>query len=155
MILWFIGQPQSGKTTLAKYLQANPSGLGRFIHFDGDDLRKIFGNNSYSPETFTREWREEQTRILQKMVAYIADQGFSVIVSTVNPYRNVREEFKNSRSDVIEIYVHKSVARDREKFNVSDYEIPEKNFVDIDTTEDSIKQSFKKLYDNIYGRRLY
>jgi adenylylsulfate kinase-like enzyme len=124
---------------------------GDYIHFDGDDLRKIFGN-SYSKEHFTKEWREEQTRALQRLIAYISDQGFNVIISTVNPYRNVREEFKRSRNDVVEIYIHKTDVREREHFAVADYEEPLENFIDINTTGHTPKESAKQIFYEAIGK---
>ena len=141
MIYWFIGQPACGKTTLAKLLKEK---LGKCLYFDGDDLRKIFGN-SYSPEHFTRTWREEQTRALQRLIAYLADQGFDIVIATVNPYREVREEFKKSRKDVTEIYIHKTDARQRESFAVTDYELPLENFIDINTTGHTPQESFEEI----------
>jgi adenylylsulfate kinase-like enzyme len=149
MIYWFIGQPACGKTTLAKKLKAV---MDTALYLDGDDLRKIF-SNSYSKEHFTREWREEQTKVLQHFVAYVADQGFNIIIATVNPYRNIREEFKKSRNDVTEIYVHKTDKREREKYNVPDYEPPLENFVDINTTghtpDESLGQILSLTLDKI------
>ena len=142
MIYWLIGQPQTGKTTLAKMLHKSMPGS---LYLDGDELRRIFGKSNSEKEFFTREWREEQTRILQRFVGYVADQGINVIIATVNPYKNIREEFKTSRKDVIEIYVHKSDKRERESFNVADYELPTNNFMDIDTTDDTPEQSFEKI----------
>lgn len=114
------------------------------LYLDGDELRRIFKTNN-PVEHFTREWREEQTRILHRFISYIADQGIIVIIATVNPYRNIREEFKQSRKDVLEIYVHKNVERSRESFNAHDYEPPTENFIDIDTTTDSVDESFTKV----------
>lgn len=141
MIYWLIGQPCCGKTTLAKLLQAK---IEKCLYFDGDDLRKIFGN-SYSAVHFTREWREEQTRALQRLIGYIADQGFDMVIATVNPYRNVREEFKNLRKDVKEIYIHKTDVRGRENFAVSDYEPPLENFIDINTTGHTPEESAEEI----------
>lgn len=151
MIYWFIGQPECGKTTLAKKLKASAS-LSNALYLDGDELRRIFKTNN--PQThFTKEWREEQTRILQRFVAYVADQYFNVIIATVNPYKHIREEFKKEREqskrDVIEIYVHKSIPRSREAFNASDFEPPTENFIDIDTTTDTVDESFAKLLEAI------
>ena len=143
MIYTFIGQPCSGKSTLAKMLHKKLPGS---LYLDGDELRRIF-KTSNSAEHFTREWREEQTRILQRFVAYIADQGIIVIIATVNPYRNIREEFKKSRKDLMEIYVHKSIERSRESFNVTDYEPPTEDFVDIDTTTDTVEESFNEVFE--------
>lgn len=133
------------KTTLAKMLR---EAMCSPLYLDGDELRKIFGKSNDNKENFTREYREEQTRILQRFVGYVSDQGINVIIATVNPYRNIREEFKKSRNDVVEIYVHKSDKRARENFNVTDYEPPLENFVDIDTTHDTPDVSFNKVLLN-------
>ena len=138
-------QPCSGKSTLAKMLHKKLPGS---LYLDGDELRRFFKTND-SKEHFTREWREKQTKILQTFVAYVADQGINVIVATVNPYRNIREEFKKSRIDIVEIYVHKNVERSRESFNVIDYEPPIENFIDIDTTTDVVEESFIKILVSI------
>ena len=142
MIYWFIGQPGSGKTTLAKRLKrCFDADNYPAIHLDGDDLRVIFGN-TYSKEHFTKEYRIEQTRLLQRLVAHFADQGVVVIVSTVNPYRDVREEFKSQRSDLREIYVWTKDIRGREDRHVEDFEEPRTNHIFIATgdgrTEDDV-----------------
>mgnify|MGYP000236920957 CR=1 FL=1 len=51
MILWFTGQPGSGKTTLAKAfiektIKDNPD--IKIINIDGDDLRTMNKNKDYS-----------------------------------------------------------------------------------------------------------
>lgn len=120
------------------------------IYLDGDELRRIFKTNN-PQQHFTREWREEQTRILQRFVAYLADQGFDVIIATVNPYQHIREEFKKSRNDVIEFFVFKCIERSREAFNASDFVAPIENCVDINTTNDSVEESFAKV---LKGARL-
>ena len=53
MIIWFTGQPGSGKTTLANELILNlkrdfPD--KKLINIDGDDLRSISKNKDYSKE---------------------------------------------------------------------------------------------------------
>lgn len=143
MIYWFIGQPGSGKSTLSKRLKEDT--LRSSIYLDGDDLRKIFGN-SYSKEHFTKEYRVQQTEALQRFIAYLADQGFNIIVSTVNPYRDVRETFKKSRTDIFEIYVHTDVPRIREENWVQDFEPPLENFADLNTTNKTEQQSMNELW---------
>ena len=152
MIYWFIGQPACGKTTLAKLLAERLRNKGyRLLHLDGDELRKLFGNGKgYAPETFAKDHRIEQTRILQKWAGLVCSQGIVVIVSTVNPYRDVREEFKNNGTGtVVEILVHKTDARERESFNAPDFEPPLSNFISVNTTGKTPEESLKELCQNL------
>ena len=148
MIYWFIGQPGCGKTTLAKRLKKLLDAKGvPAIHLDGDDLRQIFAV-PYTKENLTKEYRIVQTRCLQRFVAHCANQGVTVIVSTVNPYREIREQFKISRTDMREIYVFTKTPRVRGDFHVKDYEEPLENNIQtiwLDTTELTEADSFTRL----------
>ena len=153
MIYWFIGQPSHGKTTLAKEFKKELDQIGEIsIHIDGDDLRRIFGN-SYNKENFTKEYRIEQTERLQRFVSHIADQRITVIVSTVNPYREVRDKFRYSREDVVEIFVHRSGKTEREHYNVVDFELPifesGNEVYSIDTTDSTVEESMEILKNTL------
>ena len=143
MIYWFTGQPAAGKTTLAKYLvEYFPK--DKVIHIDGDDLRDIFKNKDYS-----ENGRRKNIERAQDIAHFMNEKGYNVIVSLVSPYRNQREEFK-AKSSVIEIYVHTKEDRGRNHFHVTDYEAPESNFVDIDTTSDNETDSYYKLLSKLF-----
>jgi len=150
MIYWFIGQPGCGKTTLAKKLKNAFEALGSdtILHLDGDDLRTIFGN-SYNKENFTKEYRIQQTEILQNLVRHINNQGICVIISTVNPYREVREKFKKSQFGIKEIYVYTNEVRGRESFHCKEFEEPLENFIPINTTRQTPDESLKTLWNLI------
>ena len=150
MIYWFIGQPGCGKTTLAKMLKKQFESLGHdsILHIDGDDLRNIFGNN-YNKENFTKEYRIQQLEILQRFIGYIADQGITVMVSTVSPYRDVRDNFKKLRKDVKEIYVFTNELRGRESFHSKEFDEPVDNFIPICTSNMSPEESLKILLNLI------
>jgi adenylylsulfate kinase len=138
MIYWFTGQPGAGKTTLAKHLVTYFENKN-VIQIDGDDLRDIFQNKDYSE--FGRRKNIERA---QDIARFMSQKGFNVIVSLVSPYRNQREEFKEN-NQVKEIYIHTTDERGRENFHVTDYETPNNNFIDIDTTNKKEVDSFIEL----------
>lgn len=147
MIYWFTGQPSHGKTTLGKLLIENfkKNNLSNVFHIDGDDLRFLTKNQDYS-----KEGRIENVNTAQKIAHYLHNQGNIVIVSLVSPFRWQREEFKNFLKDnVIELYVHTNLIRERENFRVEYYEEPTENFINVDTTFDSPEESLKKIINQI------
>ncbi len=139
MIYWFTGQPASGKTTIAKHLNSYLSNTERVIHIDGDDLRKIFNNKDYS-ETGRRRNIERA----QDIARFMNEKGYSVVVSLVSPYKDIRDSFKKD-NNVIEIYVHTKDIRGREEYHVDNYEPPTENYVDLDTTNKREDESFIDL----------
>ena len=107
---------------------------------DGDDIREIFVNKDYSEEG--RRKNIEKAQILSK---FLHHKGYTVIVSLVSPYRDQREEFKLEMGDNLkEIYVHTTNERGREKFHVN-YEEPQTNFIDCNTTDSSEYNTFLEL----------
>jgi adenylylsulfate kinase-like enzyme len=143
MIYWFTGQPGAGKTTLAKHLVTFLSNTGKVIHIDGDDLRDIFQNKDYS-----ENGRRKNIERAQDIAQFMNEKGYDVVVSLVSPYKDQREELK-LKTSVIEIFVHTSEERGRENFHVINYEKPEENFVEMDTTENSDVESFIELISKI------
>jgi len=147
MIYNLIGQPHSGKTTLAKHLQTaleinNPQRKALII--DGDDLRKILNNKDYS-----KEGRRDNISKAYAIAKYLdADFLHDVIIAVVSPFLDLREEFKLT-ADVVEIYVHTGNVRGRESFHVEYFEKPESNFIDIDTTDVDEFTSVNELLEKI------
>ena len=136
MIFWFTGQPGSGKTTLGKALLEK---LDNSFHIDGDDLRGLSANVDYS-----EQGRISNIRTAQSIAMYLDNKGKNVVVSVVAPYRWLREEFKE-RHNVNEIYVHTTEIRGREHYFAEDYEKPEENFLEIDTTQISVEDCISKI----------
>jgi len=144
--IWLTGQPASGKTTLANLLlkhfnQNSPN--GNFFNIDGDDLRDLFQNKDYS-----KKGRYANIRLGMSIAAYLINKGKFPIISLVSPYLELREEFK-SKFNVLEIYLHTSEIRGREDYFVADYEKPQKNYIDIDTTNMTEKESLNEIL-NVY-----
>jgi adenylylsulfate kinase-like enzyme len=140
MIVWLTGQPGSGKTTIALELMKT---LSSTIHIDGDDLRDIFVNKDYS-----EAGRRRNIERAQDIALFLHSKGYTVLVSLVSPYKDQRDAFKKL-ADVTEVYVHTSDIRGRENFHVSNYEPPTENFIDIDTTIETVEESSNKLLNII------
>jgi len=147
MIYYFTGQPGSGKTSLSELLinQLSLSRLNdlKIIHIDGDDIRNIFNHMDYSDEG-----RKLNVRRVHDIAQFMDAKGYHVILSLVSPFRELRNELK-SKTVVTEIYVHTTDDRGRNHFHVDSYEQPIENYIDMDTTNQSIIDSFIKLMDKI------
>jgi adenylylsulfate kinase len=146
MIFLFTGQPHSGKTTLANHLKTalrirNDVKLTYMV--DGDDLRRIINNKDYS-----EQGRRINIGNAFAIAKYLDDANYDVILSLVSPYKDLREELKQS-NEVIEIYVHTTDVRGREAFHVADYEPPTEDFIDIDTTGVDVLVSLNELLNKI------
>jgi len=149
MIYWFIGQPGSGKTTLARKLKEQFTETGvAAIHLDGDDLRSIFGG-TYKQEHFTKEYRDSNTRKLQNFVEYIEAQGVHVIISTVNGDRAIREELKQRNERVVEILVVNSGEHVRQERKYTDFEEPLEKFIRVDTKNLTADESLRIVWNKI------
>jgi adenylylsulfate kinase len=146
MILWFTGQPGSGKTTLAeKFIEDKLIGFMkiqpvRIIHIDGDDLRDIVDNKDYS-----ENGRRENIKLAINMARFLDDKRFIVVVSLVSPYRDQREELKMERN-IAEFYLHTTEIRGKEDYFVDGYESPLHNFTDIDTNK-TIEECVDEIFD--------
>lgn len=138
MIIWLTGQPGSGKTTICKRILWDKPGV---FHIDGDDLRDLFDNKDYS-----ESGRRKNIELAQQITHYLHKKGSDVVVSLVSPYKDQRDKFKEKMGDnLVEVYVYTSEVRGREDFFVNDYQQPTEKYLDLDTTNESIEESTKKV----------
>lgn len=146
MIIWMTGQPGSGKTTICKRILWDKPGV---FHIDGDDLRDLFENKDYS-ET----GRRKNIELAQQIAQYLHKKGSDVVVSLVSPYKDQRDKFKEKMGDnLFEVYVHTSEMRGREDYFVKEYGQPSDNFLDIDTTNESVEESMNKVLHYVRTRK--
>jgi adenylylsulfate kinase len=142
MIYWLTGQPAHGKTVLANMLKEK---MPNAFRIDGDEMRELFTNKDY-----TINGRVVNVGTAQKIAHYLNNQGQDVIVSLVAPYIDQREDFKKLMGEeIVEIYVHTSEPRERDHFKAIAYVAPTENYIDIDTTKDTPKESFNKILKSI------
>ncbi len=148
MVIWFTGQPGSGKTTLAnKFIEDKLIGFmkipsGDIVHIDGDDLREVVDNKDYS-----EKGRRENINLAMNIARFLDNKRFVVVVSLVSPYRDMREKLKSERN-ITEFYLHTTEIRGRENYFAEDYEPPLNNFTDIDTNK-SIEECLDEIL-NVY-----
>lgn len=145
MIIWYTGQPGSGKTTLAnatiKALKKKDTKL-KIINLDGDDLRSINKNKDYS-----REGRIKNISTAISIIRFLANKNYICIVSIVAPYKFLRDELKDE-FPFLEVYLHTSEVRGREEFFAKDYEVPtDPMHLAIDTGKLTIKESLDEILD--------
>jgi len=138
MIYWFYGQPGSGKTTLGDALgKALDNEINKVIRIDGDEMRSIFKNTDYS-----EEGRKKNLRKVNDLIRFLYHKNFTVIVSVVAPFMDVRDEIKDL--DPIMIYLHTSEIRGREKYFADNFEVGKKD-KHIDTTNKYIKDTIDEI----------
>ena len=140
MIIWFTGQPGSGKTTICKRILWDKPGV---FHIDGDDLRDLFDNKDYS-----EQGRRKNVELAQQIAEFLHKKGKDVVVSLVSPYKDQRDKFKQKMgNNLFEVYIHTTQPRGREDFFVKDYQPPTENFLSIDTTNEFVEESVYKVLD--------
>ena len=137
MIIWFTGQPGSGKTTLAKEI-ISKFNHDKVIHIDGDDLRKVLDNKDYS-----EKGRRKNVQFAIDMAKVMESKNYSVVVSMVSPYRDMREKLK-SETNVVEFFCHTGKIRGKEEYFVRDYQPPLEDFTDI-VTDKSLEESVDEV----------
>jgi len=138
-IYWFIGQPGSGKTTLAKklqfWLQTDKANWRKSVlHIDEEDIR-----NFYDIDTGTTAEHNEIQNIAAAIGYFMNVKEHDVIISTTSPFRDIREKYKK-KYKIKEIYCDNKKLKEKLEF----YEKPEQFFIGLDTT-DSADETFKKL----------
>ena len=138
MIYVLYGQPGSGKTTLGKLLAEY---LDTPFLIDGDEFRGMFSNLNYG-----RKGREENIRNANAVATYLnkkalkggwkaiyvdlingwkgqsVNSNTDVVMSLVNPYKNLRDELKNHNAGQTMEIMLSSRRSLRKEYHVEDFE---------------------------------
>jgi len=112
MIIFIIGQPGSGKTTIGRELQRRIGG----VHLDGDDLRAIFHDIDYSVAG-----RNKNVQRAMDIALYERSRYETVIVSMVCPYNCIRTKF-DGQANVFWVYLTCDEDRGKENYKVAYFE---------------------------------
>ena len=142
MVIWITGISGAGKTTLAKFFLKNKK--FQSVYFDGDQFRKILGNDI----KYTLKDRDINAHRLTRLVKYLSDQKLNIIISANLTSRKYRNWCKKNIKNYIEIFIDADiknlVKRDYKKLYSTAIKGKIKNVVGVDLP-------FKKpLGSNIY-----
>jgi adenylylsulfate kinase-like enzyme len=156
MILVFMGQPTSGKTTLCKefftWIKKGNNFPIRLHYLDGDKLRLIFQNKNYS-----KEGRLQNLNLASNIAKYEKFLNDMVLMALVYPYKEARDYLRSLGENVVFIHLHydKSNPRGRENFWVEDFESPigEEGVYEINTSELNVEQSLQEVI-KIYNKNI-
>jgi adenylylsulfate kinase len=166
LLIWFTGLSGSGKSTIANLVEQSLFNKGvRTYTLDGDNIRKGINNDlSFSPED-----RTENIRRIAEISHLMIDAGLAVLAAFVSPYKKDRENIRTIVKDVnfVEVYVNTSLeecerrdvkglykkARAGEIKNMTGisapYEAPENPDVEVNTEEENLEDSVKRIVDFI------
>jgi adenylylsulfate kinase len=88
-VIWFTGQPGSGKTTLAeRFIQDKLIGFMKMhpkdiIHIDGDDIRKTLARTD--ADDYSRAGRTKNIRWALDTSVFLVSKGYLPVISMVSP----------------------------------------------------------------------
>lgn len=103
-VVWLTGLSGSGKSTIARALEARLLAQGRAAYvLDGDNLRHGLNSDlGFSPED-----RDENIRRAGEVAALLADAGLIAIAAFISPYRAARARARKAvgRAKFIEVFV--------------------------------------------------
>lgn len=133
MVIWIIGLSRSGKTTIAKALMKKLYKKRRkFIHVDGDVIRKIYSDKL----GHTMKEREINAERLSKLTKYLSDQGLNVIGSVLSNFpkwqRWNKKNIKNYKQVFLKVNLSTLLLRDKKKLYKNAIRRKIKNVVGID-----------------------
>jgi len=134
-IYWFIGQTTIEKTNLSTRLH-------KFLKTEKRNWRRdVF----YIDETI---FQDSSMKNIHDFASYLHENGCDVVVSLVSPNLETRNLLKDKIGELLtEIYVHK---QDKTEHDISNFESPVSNFIDIDVTKHSTNTSFSTLITNLH-----
>jgi adenylylsulfate kinase len=166
-VLWFTGLSGSGKSTIAKGLEAALHAEGLFaIVLDGDNVRAGINNNL----GFSDDDRKENIRRIAEVAKLFVSNGIITICTFVSPTEEIRSQAKAiiGSKDFVEIFVNtpveecekrdvKGLYAKARKGEIKDFtginapfENPSKPDLEIETTNKSIEETVNEVFEFVF-----
>ncbi|MDP5018460.1 MAG: adenylyl-sulfate kinase [Dolichospermum sp.] len=101
-IIWLTGLSGAGKTTIASSVSQELQRRGcRVELLDGDVVR----TNLSQGLGFSKEDRDINVRRIGFVANLLSRNGIIAIIAAISPYREIREELKQTTTNFVEVYV--------------------------------------------------
>ena len=169
VVIWFTGLSGSGKSTIAHAVEEELHQIGcRTTVLDGDNVR----HGLCKDLGFSDSNRNENIRRISEVAKLFIDSGIITLTAFISPFKEERDKVKELivGDDLIEIYVKCPIsvceARDvkgmykKARANViknftgisSPYEIPESPDLIVNTEQETIDESVKKVLNMLFDK---
>jgi adenylyl-sulfate kinase len=168
IVIWLTGLSGAGKTTLASALRDELTAAGHRIEtLDGDEVRENLSRGL----GFSKEDRDTNVRRIGFVARLLARNGVIVLASAISPYRqsrdDVRQSVENDGARFVEVFVRaplavlverdvkglykKALAGEIKNFTgISDpYEEPFAADVMVDSSVETIEESAARVLDHL------
>ncbi|HEU4929629.1 MAG TPA: adenylyl-sulfate kinase [Candidatus Krumholzibacteria bacterium] len=158
--LWFTGLPSSGKSTLARGVEAILLERGMNVEvLDGDEVRE----NLSKGLGFSKQDRDTNIRRIGFVAKLLSRNEVVAITAAISPYKDVRDEMRRAIGRFVEVYVQcpidvlkerdvkglykKALAGEIKHFTGVDdpYEPPVKPEILIDSEKETVDESVAKI----------
>ena len=105
-VIWVTGLSGSGKSTLANQVVTRLRAIGEtIIMLDGDEMRAVLGATQANSENHGREGRLALAMQYAKLCKLIADQGVTVVCSTISMFEEVHSWNRKNQPSYFEVYL--------------------------------------------------
>ncbi|WP_338993845.1 adenylyl-sulfate kinase [Fusobacterium animalis] len=114
-VFWITGLSGAGKTTIGYLLYTKLKMQKNSIVFlDGDELRKIFGNDL----GYSKEDRLKSATRNSRLCKLLSDQGIDVICCTISMFDTIRKWNRENIKNYFEIYLDVSLETLKNRKNI-------------------------------------
>ena len=105
-VIWVTGLSGSGKSTLANQVVTRLRATGQtIVMLDGDEMRAVLGATQANSENHGREARLALAMQYAKLFKLIADQGVTVLCSTISMFEEVHSWNRKNQPSYFEVYL--------------------------------------------------
>lgn len=149
MVYWITGLSGAGKTTIGKLLYKKvKEKYPNTVFFDGDALRKVFGDDL----GYSKEERRKCAMRYSRLCAMLQEQGMNVICCTISMFDSVREWNREHICNYKEVYVKVSMEtlriRDQKGLYSGETEEKQKEVVGVHMQVEEPKNPDLVLYND-------